>query len=197
MVVEDPLVFVSSDLFQGRAVLSVFHEVDGDWQYLTSMAPAQDEAQMVHQSHVYEVDATLRELHELPRGKFAVRAGAGRPWSIGDDDNEENGTSSAQEPVAWPYWSVDLPGLSERDAERIVRRAARKQVASGGSVVDPALRLTMHVDHATAHALAEALSAALSGDELSAEDRTISQSTLDTVSEWMARSSGRADGTRR
>ena len=73
------------DLFQGKPVLTVFHEQDGDWQYLTGGEATPENAQLVHRSHVHAVDPELRELHDLPRGHMATRAAPGEHWHVGVD----------------------------------------------------------------------------------------------------------------
>jgi hypothetical protein len=84
---EDPLVFVMRNLFAGETVTTVYHEMDGDWQYITGFDPQPDpaEAQLVHQSHVYRVDPTLRELHSMPLGTWATRDAIGDRWTYGED----------------------------------------------------------------------------------------------------------------
>ena len=84
---DDPLVFVMRNMFDGEFVTTVYHELDGDWQYITGSSPEADpkDAQMVHQSHVYQADPTLRELHSLPLGTWAVREERGGAWTMGED----------------------------------------------------------------------------------------------------------------
>jgi hypothetical protein len=84
---QDPLVFVIRNMFDGEFVTTVYHESDGDWQYITGLDPDPDPAtaQLVHQSHVYRVDPSLRELHTMPLGTWAVREEMGGRWTHGDD----------------------------------------------------------------------------------------------------------------
>lgn len=58
------------------------------------------------------------------------------------------------------YWSVDLPGLSESGAARLIEHAAEVGVAEGGAAVDPRSWLTLHMDRETVETLAEGLRAA-------------------------------------
>ncbi len=85
---DDPLVFVEKNMFDGVPVLTVYHELDGDWQYLTSLNPSPADAQMVHQSHVYATDPSLKTLHSMPKGTWAARAARGEPWTHGLEDPE-------------------------------------------------------------------------------------------------------------
>ena len=84
---DDPLVFVMRNMFDGEVVTTVYHESDGDWQYITGFSPDPDpnDAQMVHQSHVYSTDPTLRELHSMPLGTWATREAKGDAWTFGQD----------------------------------------------------------------------------------------------------------------
>ena len=79
----DPLVFVMKDVFDGQAVLTVYHESDGDWQYLTAGEATRENAQLVHQSHVCELDPSLRELLSMPLGTWATRTSVGATWHVG------------------------------------------------------------------------------------------------------------------
>ncbi|NYJ04048.1 hypothetical protein [Petropleomorpha daqingensis] len=90
MAGSDPMVFVMREVFDGKPVLTVYHESDGDWQYLTEGQATQENCQIVHQSHVYEVDSSLRELASMPMGTWAVRHTPGAPWIFGEDTDEEN-----------------------------------------------------------------------------------------------------------
>jgi hypothetical protein len=85
----DPLVFVMRDVFDGRPILTVYHESDGDWQYLTQGEATPENAQLVHQSHVYELDPSLHELASMPPGTWAVRHHLGAPWAFGEDADED------------------------------------------------------------------------------------------------------------
>lgn len=86
---KDPMVFVERDMFEGAPVLTVYHEDDDDWQYLTSPSPSPAKAQLVHQSHVYATDPSLKELHSMPQGSWATRAAIGEPWTYGTEEEPE------------------------------------------------------------------------------------------------------------
>ena len=83
------MVFVMRDVFDGRPVLTVYHESDGDWQYLTDGEPARENAQLVHQSHVHELDPSLKQLAHMPPGSWAARHGPGAPWAFGETTDED------------------------------------------------------------------------------------------------------------
>ena len=74
---------------------------------------------------------------------------------------------------SWPYWSVDLPGLSRSSAEQLLQVAQHEGLSVSGSLVDPALFLTLHVDRETVDAVCAALSRvdwpdAVAGQQVSA-----------------------------
>lgn len=46
---------------------------------------------------------------------------------------------------AWPYWSVDLPGLTEINANRLLAWTAQEDIALGGIAVDPAEAFSVHI----------------------------------------------------
>ncbi|WNV74294.1 hypothetical protein [Geodermatophilus sp. DSM 44513] len=73
------------DAFTGRPILTVYHEADGDWQYLTDGEAMAENAQLVHQSHVYDLDVSLSGLDSMPPGTRAVRQDQGSPWVISED----------------------------------------------------------------------------------------------------------------
>jgi hypothetical protein len=83
---EDPVVFVMRDAFNGAVITRVFHEADGDWQFLTGADVSPDDAQLVHLSHVMALDPTLDEVADLPMGMWAHREGAGQVWHREVDD---------------------------------------------------------------------------------------------------------------
>jgi hypothetical protein len=85
----DPLVFVMRDVFDGKPILTVYHESDGDWQYLTDGEATRENAQLVHQSHVHEVDPSVRELASMPLGTWATRHALGAAWVFGEDTDED------------------------------------------------------------------------------------------------------------
>lgn len=47
---------------------------------------------------------------------------------------------------SWPYWSVDLPGLSRSSAEQLLQIAEQEGLSTSGLLVDPTLFLTLHMD---------------------------------------------------
>lgn len=75
-------------------VLEVFHDRDGEWQFLCGTTTEQADVKLVCMGCVLERDASLFELSDLPPGWCADRAAPGESWirdvfPEGDDDDEE------------------------------------------------------------------------------------------------------------
>jgi hypothetical protein len=96
------------------------------------------------------------------------------------------------EQLSWPYWSVDLSGLTEINAQRLLAWAESEGVTLKGNVVDPARSLSVHIDDATVEALKTALELALPSKAMPSEQIEIVRGVIDLLSDWL---SGRADAT--
>lgn len=90
----------------------------------------------------------------------------------------------------WPYWSVDLPGLTEANARRVLSWAADENVALDGIAVDPANAFSVHMDGDTVAALLASLEVALRSNELPAEQVEVARGFADQLRDWMFNSSG-------
>jgi hypothetical protein len=86
----------------------------------------------------------------------------------------------------WPHWSIDLPGLSEANAKRVIAWSAQENLALGGSAVDPAGSFTSHIDRAMAESLRDGLRIALDSNALSEEQRSMMTGFTETLEEWLA-----------
>jgi hypothetical protein len=80
----DSQVVVMRNAFDGVPVTSVFHERDGDWQFLTGR-PEPGTAERRRLGQVLATEPALRELAGLPRGMWAHRDGPGEPWQVEED----------------------------------------------------------------------------------------------------------------
>ena len=90
------------------------------------------------------------------------------------------------EHLVWPYWSVDLPGLSEANARRLLAWAESEGAALGGMAVDPAESFSAHLDDATVEALRTALEVALQSESLGPDQAAIVRGFLDQLVEWLS-----------
>ncbi|WP_166531367.1 hypothetical protein [Blastococcus xanthinilyticus] len=76
--------YSTKDMLEGGAVLLVRHETDGDWQYLGTPDPDPDQAVMVHQGHMHQLDPTLEAVKALPIGAWATREDVDGTWTFGE-----------------------------------------------------------------------------------------------------------------
>jgi hypothetical protein len=88
----------------------------------------------------------------------------------------------------WPYWSVDLPGLSRSNAQQVLETAERSGLSFGGTLVDPAQFLTLHLDGPTV----EAVHAVLARGQESAQiannsDAVTVNGFTELLEEWLNR----------
>jgi hypothetical protein len=61
-------------------VLLVFHDENGDWEFLSSYEESAEEIVLVHVSHLLEFDPSLQRLADLPAGWKAWRESATAEW---------------------------------------------------------------------------------------------------------------------
>jgi hypothetical protein len=71
MLDHEPIVFVLHD------------DDDGSWQFLCARGASVERAMLVALHEMVQLDATVAELADLPRGWQASRAGPGAPWIRG------------------------------------------------------------------------------------------------------------------
>ncbi|MGY1781339.1 hypothetical protein [Geodermatophilus sp. SYSU D01036] len=90
---DDPVVYAMREVFDGVPVTRVFHDPDGDWQYLTDSEPVPEAAVLAHRSHLFELDPSLLELASMPSGTWAVRHAPGHPWTCGEITDEDGDDS--------------------------------------------------------------------------------------------------------
>jgi hypothetical protein len=64
-----------------QAILLVFHEENGDWQFLSSNEEREEEIVLVHLSHVLDWDPIVQSLEDLPGGWQAWRGSVDDDWA--------------------------------------------------------------------------------------------------------------------
>jgi hypothetical protein len=74
----------------GLPVLRVSHDHDGDWQFLDATTEEPGECVLRCFGCVFESDATLAEISDLPRGWSAFREEVGADWERWEDPPEED-----------------------------------------------------------------------------------------------------------
>ena|ERR1700680_1041311 len=91
----------------------------------------------------------------------------------------------------WPYWTVDLPGLSRTKAHELLAMAEQAGMSFGGTIVDPAQFLTLHLDRQTVESLYRALSVSQPHQKCSIRiDPAIVNGIRDVLKEWLDGVSG-------
>lgn len=82
MGLDDPTlgVYTSTTVRDGAPVLLVFHDEDGDWQFLASTEETADEIVLAHAAHLLDADESLEALSDLPLGWKAWRWSASEDW---------------------------------------------------------------------------------------------------------------------
>lgn len=73
--------FTTRQVLEGRPILEVYHELDGDWQFLCGADADFDDCKLVCLGCMVERDETLLELADLPAGWWAYRASEGGAWT--------------------------------------------------------------------------------------------------------------------
>jgi hypothetical protein len=73
-------VFTSTLVRDGQPVLLVFHDEDGDWQFLSSKEERADECVLVHIGHLIDSDASLSAVADLAPGWKSCRLSIVDDW---------------------------------------------------------------------------------------------------------------------
>jgi hypothetical protein len=73
----------------GHAVLAVYHEDDGDWQFLHGDIEEDDEIAVICMACAFERDRSLGDLADLPIGWMASRASVESPWDREPFESDE------------------------------------------------------------------------------------------------------------
>ena len=88
---ENVAAFTSREvLSEGRPVLLVFHDHDGEWQFLHGPVGESDIPQVICLGCAYERDRTVGELAQMPSGTMASRAALGEVWEIEPYESSED-----------------------------------------------------------------------------------------------------------
>lgn len=90
------------------------------------------------------------------------------------------------DPRLWPYWSVDLYGLTEEGARDVVDHATTHGIVENGDPVDPGYFFTASLDQGTVRPLLAAIEVALRSDGLTPHDRVVVASMAEGYEEWLA-----------
>jgi hypothetical protein len=75
-------VFTTKPVTQkGHPVLQVFHDQEGDWQFLCGSTNQMDDMQLVSLGSMVQRDPSLANLADLPEGWYASRDAVGKEWT--------------------------------------------------------------------------------------------------------------------
>lgn len=85
--------------------------------------------------------------------------------------------------TSWPYWSVDLPGLSREQAEGLLEFAERRMSLSG-STIDPSCFLTLHLDRDSVQSLSDALGSGRSSG-IGGSTKEVVVGILEVLNDWL------------
>jgi len=80
-------VFTTQETLDGKPILWVYHNEDGDWQFHSEENPNLDNAKLVSLESLVQMDSTLNEIYYLNFGQSAKRETAKSEWKV--IENEE------------------------------------------------------------------------------------------------------------
>lgn len=89
-------VYTTHHAFEGKPILYVHHNEDGDWQFHTEYEPKIADSKLVCLEEIIKLDPTLNEVYYLNYGQTAYRNGIGGEWTIEESEskNEEETTDN-------------------------------------------------------------------------------------------------------
>lgn len=78
---ENKAIFTCNHVLEGEPILYVTHDSDGDWQFLCGQDNHTEEnAKIISLKQVVELDNTVNDLYEMPKGVGAERDSVGAKW---------------------------------------------------------------------------------------------------------------------
>jgi hypothetical protein len=87
--------------------------------------------------------------------------------------------------LEWPYFSLDLPGLTRGGARRLLEVASREGLSLGGSIIDPMEWWSGNMDAETVQAVTRALELAMKVGSLTEEENRIVSLMFGSMREWL------------
>lgn len=76
-------VYTTQDVVQEKSpILSVFHDLDGDWQFLGNELVTTENAMIVSLSQIIDIDASVNDILNMPSGYEAHRKSKKKSWKI-------------------------------------------------------------------------------------------------------------------
>lgn len=93
-------VYTTYHALEGKPILYVHHNEDGDWQFHTEFEPKIEDSKLVSLDEMIKLDRTLNEIYYLNYGQTAYRNEIGAKWTIeekADDITGNNKTLDTEE----------------------------------------------------------------------------------------------------
>lgn len=75
-------VYTTHHVLEGKPILYVHHNADGDWQFHSEYEPQIEDAKLVCLEEIIKLDPTLNEMYHLNYGQTAYRNEIGSEWTI-------------------------------------------------------------------------------------------------------------------
>lgn len=83
-------VFTTNQFLNGKPILHVYHDENGDWQFHTEHEPNLSESKLMCLEEVINIDPTLNEVYFLNYGESASRDNIGGDWKIKPSNSQKS-----------------------------------------------------------------------------------------------------------
>ena len=77
---ENIAVFTTSQVLEGKPILYVYHDMDGEWQFHSEFSPDINDIKIVALNQIAMIDNSVNELFDLQCGWNAWREGPNDVW---------------------------------------------------------------------------------------------------------------------
>jgi len=94
-------VFTTHHVLDGKPVLHVFHNENGDWQFHSEDAPQSQDGRVVSLEQMLKLDPTLNEIFYLNYGYSASRDEVDGPWVLYEPEPELNNRPGRKTKSKW------------------------------------------------------------------------------------------------
>jgi hypothetical protein len=81
-------VYTTQATLDGKPILSVYHNKDGDWQFHSEEFPEIENSKIVCIENLVKDDKSLNEIHYLNFGQYAIRKDVNSEWEIFNEEEE-------------------------------------------------------------------------------------------------------------
>lgn len=78
------VVFTTKQVLEGKPILYVYHNEDGEWQFHSEQEPDLDDAKLVSLESITKLDPGVNELYHLSFGQSAWRESVEEEWEWGE-----------------------------------------------------------------------------------------------------------------